>query len=426
MSVLVEKMSVLAANLREERKALSKAHEETKIGEVTAGQVLGGMRGIPALVCDTSSVNADEGLRIRNMPILDLTTKLPEEIFWLLLTGEHPSAGEVEELRAEFARHADIPEYVFHVLKAMPADSHAMTMFSTAVLVMGQESVFRKQYDEGINKNDLWKPMLEDSIILLGRITGIAAAIYRMKFKDGVRIAPDPTLDWGANYAKMLGVSDDPKFIELIRMYLVLHSDHEGGNVSAMTGNTVASALSDIYYSISAALNGLAGPLHGLANQECLGFVMEIYEHFKGVPTDEQLKQFAWDRLNSGQVIPGYGHAVLRVEDPRFTAFYNFGKANIDTGTDPIFGIVDALYNVIPGVLTEQGKAKNVKPNVDAASGSLLYHFGLKEYDFYTVMFGVSRAMGICAQVVLARAAGNGLIRPKGLTTMQLKKTLGV
>ncbi len=425
MSVLVEKMNVLAGHLREERKALSKAHEETKIGEVTAGQVLGGMRGIPALVCDTSSVNADEGLRIRNIPILDLTTKLPEEIFWLLLTGEHPTSAEVEELRAEFANHADIPDYVFDVLKAMPADSHPMTMFSTAVLVMGRESKFRKQYDEGLGKNDLWKPMLEDSIILLGRITGIAAAIYRLKFRDGSRIAPDPSLDWGANYAKMLGVSDNPKFTELIRMYLVLHSDHEGGNVSAMTGNTVSSALSDIYYSISAALNGLAGPLHGLANQECLAFVMEIYEHFKGVPSDEDLKKFAWDRLNSGQVIPGYGHAVLRVEDPRFTAFYNFGKANIDTTQDPIFGIVDALYKVIPGVLTEQGKAKNVKPNVDAASGSLLYHFGLKEYDFYTVMFGVSRAMGICAQVVLARAAGNGLIRPKGLTTPQLKKLLG-
>ncbi|MBT7524253.1 MAG: citrate (Si)-synthase, partial [Candidatus Marinimicrobia bacterium] len=195
--------------------------------------------------------------------------------------------------------------------------------------------------------------------------------------------------------------------------------DHEGGNVSAFSSLTVASALSSPFLSVAAGLNGLAGPLHGLANQECLKFVLDVKDHFKTVPSDEDLKDFCWDRLNNGRVIPGYGHAVLRCPDPRFSAFMDFGENYIRN--DDIFSIVQSLFKVVPPVLLEQGKAKNPWPNVDAASGSLLYYYGLKEFNYYTVLFSISRSMGIIAQMVINRAMGIPITRPKSVTTEWIK-----
>ena len=184
----------------------------------------------------------------------------------------------------------------------------------------------------------------------------------------------------------------------------------------------MASALSDPYYAVSAGLNGLAGPLHGLANQECLKFVLRIRDHFSGTPTRKELREFCWERLNSGRVIPGYGHAVLRCPDPRFKAFINFGKEHIHN--DDIFDIVTGLFEIAPEVLREQGKAKNPWPNVDAASGSLLYYYGLKQFNYYTVLFSISRAMGMIAQMVWERALGIPITRPKSVTTEWIKKNI--
>ncbi|MBI4177953.1 citrate (Si)-synthase, partial [bacterium] len=205
----------------------------------------------------------------------------------------------------------------------------------------------------------------------------------------------------------------------LMRLYMSLHCDLEGGNASAFTSHVVSSTLSDPYYSISAGFNALAGPLHGLANQECLQFVLDVRKKFKGVPTKDQFREYCWSVLNSGRVIPGYGHAVLRVTDPRFTAFHQFGK--LVCPNDEVFRIVDMGFEVIPQVLKEQGKAKNVWPNVDAGSGALLYHFGITQDIYYTVFFAVSRALGLVAQLVLDRAMLIPLTRPKSFTVAWLK-----
>ena len=184
----------------------------------------------------------------------------------------------------------------------------------------------------------------------------------------------------------------------------------------------MASSLSSPFLAVGAGFNGLAGPLHGLANQECLKFVLEIRDHFNGKPSDKELKEFCWNRLNNGRVIPGYGHAVLRCPDPRFTAFMDFGKEHIQN--DDVFGIVKALFDVVPPVLEEHGKAKNPWPNVDAASGSLLYYYGLKEFNYYTVLFSLSRAMGIVSQIVINRALRIPITRPKSVTTDWLKNNI--
>jgi len=424
MASLKEKLAEQIPGLREEIKKLLAEHGSKVISEVTVAQAYGGMRGVKALICDTSLVEPDKGLIIRGIPIAELTDRLPEEIFYLLCTGQLPDKAALSDLQNEFVRRGQVPDYVWAVLKAMPADSHPMAMLSTAILSMQRESVFKKQYDAGLKKTDQWMPALEDALNLLARLPGVAAGIYRIRFNKGEPIPPDPKLDWGANYAHMLGI-EDPKgdFANLMRLYLVLHSDHEGGNVSAHVCHTVASALSDAYYAVSAGLNGLAGPLHGLANQECLKFVLAIKDKYNGVPTAEQLKEFCWDTLNSGRVIPGYGHAVLRVTDPRFTAFHEFGKRVCPD--DPVFQIVSRLFEVVPDILKEQGKAKDPYPNVDAGSGSLLYHFGLTEFDYYTVLFGVSRALGMCAQMIVNRAMGAPIERPKSVGTQWVKQQVG-
>ena len=423
MATLKEKLAQKIPAWREEIQKLNKEYGDKVIGEVTVGQAYGGMRGVKGLVCDTSEVPPDKGLIIRGIPVGQLTDKLPEEVFYLLCTGELPDKESLKSLQDDLKKRSGTPEYVWSVLKAMPANSHPMTMLNTAILVMEGESVFKKRYNEGMKKDVYWDAMLEDSLNLIAKLPEIAAGIYKMRFNKGNRIAPKPELDMGANYVHMLGIPDPTgNFANLMRLYLTLHSDHESGNVSAATTHTVASALSDIYYALSAGLNGLAGPLHGLANQECLGWILMVKDKFKGVPSDEDLRKFAWDTLNSGKVIPGYGHAVLRITDPRFAAFLDFGKKYCSN--DPVFQIVAKVYDIVPKVLVEQGKAKDPWPNVDASSGSLLYHFGMTEFDYYTVLFSVSRALGVCAQAIISRATGSPIVRPKSVTTEWMKKTV--
>jgi citrate synthase len=403
---------------QDEVRSVVKEKGDVKISDVTVSQAYGGMRGIKGLNCETSAVSADKGLIIRGYPLLEITHISPEEVFYLLLTGDLPDADALLDIQTQLREHQEVPDYVWNILEAMPENSHPMTMLTTAIQSMQVDSLFANKYDEGMDKADFWKWTLEDGIRLVAKLTGIGAGIYRMRFNKGERIAPDNSLDWAGNFAQMLGIEGDD-FKKLMRLYLMLHSDHEGGNVSAFSSLTVASALSSPFLSVSAGLNGLAGPLHGLANQECLKFVLEVRDHFDGVPSVEELREFCWDRLNGGRVIPGYGHAVLRCSDPRFTAFIDFGKAYIQN--DDIFSIVGSLFEVVPSVLKEQGKAKNPWPNVDAASGSLLYYYGLTEFNYYTVLFSLSRAMGMVSQMVINRALGIPIMRPKSITTKWIK-----
>ena len=409
--------------LQNDIKKLISEKGEQKISEVTVAQAYSGLRGIKAFVCDTSSVSADKGLIIRGIPLLEMTHVLPEEVFYLLLTGKLPNKVELQELQEEFSKHLSVPSYVWNILKEMPEDAHPMTMFNTGILAMQGESIFYEKYSKGMPKTEYWEAVLDDGIRLLAKLPSLGAGIYRMRFNKGDRIDADPNKDWSGNFVHMVGLPDESGDLhKLMQLYFMLHCDHEGGNVSAFASHTVASALSDPYYAVSAGLNGLAGPLHGLANQECLKFVLGVRDEFNGLPNSEQLKEYCWNRLKNGQVIPGYGHAVLRCPDPRFSAFVKFGQDHIKN--DEVFGIVDLLFKVVPDVLQEHGKAKNPWPNVDAASGSLLYYYGLKEFNYYTVLFSLSRVMGIVSQIVINRALRIPITRPKSVSIDWLKNNI--
>lgn len=421
MSTLKETLSARIPGWREEIKEIVQKFGDQVISQVTVAQAYGGMRGVKGMICDTSIVNPDQGLVVRGRPISELTDRLPEELFFLLLTGELPDERALRDLQDDLRARGEVPAYVWKVLYDLPKGTHPMEMFDAAILILERESLFRQRYTEGMRKDEYWEPALEDSLRLIAKLPALAAGTYRIRFEKGEPLPSDPELDWGGNYAHLLGIPDPTgEFANLIRLYLTLHCDHEAGNVSANTCHTVASSLADPYYAVSAGLSGLAGPLHGLASQECIRFVLDIHDEFGGVPTEDKLRKYVWSYLESGRVVPGYGHAVLRATDPRFTALHQFGQRVCKD--DPVFRIVDLGFQVIPKILMEQGKAKNPYPNVDAATGAMLYHFGITEFSYYTVVFGVSRALGMLAQLVWNRAMGTPITRPKSVSTEWIRE----
>lgn len=423
---LREKADLLGQDIKD----LIKQHGDFKIGEITLSQLYQGMRGMTGLVTETSLLDAEEGIRFRGYSIPELREKLPkadggieplpEGLFHLMLLGELPTKEDVDHVSATWGRRSHVPNYVFDVIEALPASTHPMTQFSVGVMALQKESVFAKAYAKGINKKDHWDYVYEDTMNLIARLPRVAAYIYRRKYKGGDHIQPDGLLDWAGNFAHMLGF-EDKGFYALMRLYMTIHADHEGGNVSAHTTHLVGSALSDPYLAFAAGLNGLAGPLHGLANQEVIRWIEEMQQELDTQsPDKDQIAGYIRKTLSEGKVVPGYGHAVLRKTDPRFTAQMEFGKTHCPD--DPLVQTVWNIYEVAPEILESTGKIKNPWPNVDAHSGALLKHYGLVEEEFYTVLFGVSRALGVLASLCWDRALGLPLERPKSVTTDYLKK----
>jgi len=413
---------------------LIKEFGDNVVDQVTVSQVIGGMRGIKSLVTDISYLDPDEGIRYRGYTLPEVLEKLPkptgaempyvEGLYYLLLTGEIPTKDEVNDVMITFRNRRIIPLYVWDVIDSFPSESHPMAILSAAVTSLQRESHFNIKYKKGMSKMDYWNATFEDSTNLLAKMPLIGAYIYNKLYhpENGHRY-PDPSLDLGANFAYMMG--KEKPYDDVARMYFIIHADHESGNVSAHTGHLVASSLSDVYFATSAMINGLAGPLHGLANQEVLRWLQGLMDQMGGeTPTEEEMKKYVWDTLNSGQVIPGYGHAVLRKTDPRYTVQREFCLKHLPD--DKIFKYVDALYKVVPDILREQGKAKNPWPNVDAQSGVVQWHYGVTQYDFYTVLFAIGRSFGVLSNIIWDRALGYPLERPKSITTDMLEKMVGV
>ncbi|XP_012444960.1 citrate synthase, mitochondrial [Gossypium raimondii] len=420
---LHSQLKELIPEQQERLKKLRAEHGKVQLGNITVDMVIGGMRGMTGLLWETSLLDPDEGIRFRGLSIPECQKllpavkpdgePLPEGLLWLLLTGKVPSKAQVDALSQELRDRAVVPDYVFKAIDALPVSAHPMTQFATGVMALQVQSEFQKAYEKGISKLKYWEPTYEDALSLIACVPLVASYVYRRMYKDGKFIPMDDSLDYGGNFSHMLGFSSH-QMHELMRLYVTIHSDHEGGNVSAHTGHLVGSALSDPYLSFAAALNGLAGPLHGLANQEVLLWIKSVVDECGENISKEQLKDYVWKTLNGGKVVPGFGHGVLRKTDPRYMCQREFALKHLPD--DPLFKLVSQLYEVVPPILTELGKVKNPWPNVDAHSGVLLNHFGLTEARYYTVLFGVSRSIGICSQLIWDRALGLPLERPKSVT----------
>ena len=429
MGVIKDRFKEKADATAIEIKEILKEHGNKVIGEVVLAQVYQGMRGITGLLTETSLLDSQDGIRFRGYSIPELQEKLPkapggseplpEGLFYLMLVGELPTEEDVQHLTSVWQRRSHVPNHVFATIEALPVSTHPMTQFVVAIMALQTESQFAKKYAAGMNKKEYWEAVFDDSMDLIARLPRVAAYIYRRKYKGGNHIQPNGLLDWAGNFAHMMGYETE-EFMELMRLYMTIHADHEGGNVSAHTTHLVGSALSDPYLSFAAGMNGLAGPLHGLANQEVIKWIFEMREELKTeLPTKEQISDYVKKTLTEGKVVPGYGHAVLRKTDPRFTAQMAFGKKHMPD--DPLVQTVWNIYEAVPPILQSLGKIKNPWPNVDAHSGALLVHYGMEEYEFYTVLFGVSRSLGVLASLCWDRALGFPLERPKSITNAQVK-----
>ncbi len=429
---LKQKFEKIIQPARDERKDLILEHGHKVIGDITLRQIYSGMRGMISMVTETSKLDPEDGIKFRGYSLEELLNLLPtfkggkqpmpEGIFYLMLIGELPSQEDVELISEEWKKRSNVPSHVFSVLDSFPKDAHPMTQFSAAILALRGDSCFMEAYNEGVRKKDYWDSSYEDAMNLIAVLPRVAAYIYRRVYKNNEHIPPNLNLDWSGNFAHMLGF-DDEEFHELMRLYLTIHADHEGGNVSAHTSHLVSSALSDAYLSFSAGMNGLAGPLHGLANQEVVKWLLKMKEYYNGkVPTKEQVSEYVKKTLSDGRVIPGFGHAVLRKTDPRYVAQRNFALKYLKDYD--LFDLVSKVYEVVPPILEATGKVKNPWPNVDAHSGVLLLKYGMNEYDFFTVLFGVSRSLGILSQLIWNRAVGSPIERPVSMPTNIIKKKL--
>lgn len=391
---------------REVIRKLKMEHGSKILGKVTIEQAYGGMRDIKGLIYETSLLDAQEGIRFRGFTIPELRKKssflekglprlrdepLPEGIFYLLLTGEMPTHEQVQAISEEWKDRANsfgIPEHVQKMIRGLPKDLHPMSKLSIGLLALQARSQFAMEYSAGtMSKGDLWKAAYEDTCNLLAVLPSLASLIYTSHYnKKGDVVVVVTEGDWAGRFAQQLGFQGDSSFTELLRLYLTIHVDHEGGNVSAHATKLVGSTLADPFLAYSAGLNGLAGPLHGLANQEVLAWLERLVKNIGLDGSEDKLREYLWGELKAGRVIPGYGHAVLRVTDPRYTVQRNFALRHLPN--DPYFRLTSRLYEIVPKILHEQGKTKNPYPNVDAHSGILLKHYGLEEKSFYTVKSG--------------------------------------
>ncbi len=404
-----------------------KEHSQIKIGDVTLSHILRGMRGLKVLPSETSYLDPYEGIRFRGYTVQEVLEKLPkpagsempynEAQFYLLMTGDIPTEEELIEVIEIFKEKREVPKYVFDALNAFPVNARSDAMLAAAIDSMEWESAFLKACnDRKITKINAWEYMFEDVLNLLPKIPVIAAYIYRLKYKDNNQIPPDKDLDFGGNFAHMMGI--DKPYDDFSRLYFTLLSDHESGNVFAHTTLLVASAWADAYYSLAAGVNGLAGLLHGGATREALRWLKLLLSKLNNkMPTKKDIEQFCWETLISGQIIPGYGHAVLRIPDPRFIAQLEFSKKYLPE--DTLIQLVSLLYEIAPKVLKKQGKVKNPWPNCDNITGAIQNYYGVNE-DFFSVLFAVAISIGTLSNLVWNKALQYPIERPGSITVDQM------
>ena len=377
---------------------------------VTRAHLDTGLRGFPVGSCMTSAVDPIRGVSYVGYPIEELAYRDPEEIAYLLYHRELPDADQLAAYKRLLADRTGLPQSVLDALRTLPKEGHPMEWLITGLVLCGM-----------VCKTGDW---LQDAHNVTAKTPELIAAIFRIRQGWGDPIPPRPELGLIENFVHMLGVpgGDPAKLDELLRVFYVLHMDHGGGNLSTFVGKAVASSLTDMWSSLAAGMAGLYGPLHGRANQECIESVIEF-----GSPDPADVEAKVRAKLAAGEVVAGFGHAVLRAEDPRAKVQYVLGEKLCPD--DVLFRTAVTMRTVVPAILKENPKIQNPYPNVDAVSGTLLNACGLTNYEYYTLLFGLSRLPGIAAQIVDERTrlrGGKGvpIYRPKYVALQQPPRSL--
>ena len=386
--------------------------EEEELFTITAKHLDSGMRGIPVGTCQTSYVDPLEGVHYVGYPVGDLANMEEEDVVFLLLNKHLPTAEESIAFRKELTHRAeDMPTGALRVLESLtPGSGHPMDWLSIGIMALGAA--------------ETTGDVRIDSINLIARMPELMARIFLLRGGRKEKLRPrKPELGLVENFVHMLGIDDEEaeKMTRVIKFFFILHMDHGGGNLSTFSGKAVASGRASVYASLASAMNALSGPLHGRANQSCLEFVQRI-----GTSDHDEIEKFVRSELAARRPIYGFGHGVLRAEDPRARLLLELGE-NV-CPDDPNFKIAKALREVVPDILKEIPKISTPYPNVDLASGSLLHSVGFRKPDYYTTFFGWARVAGICAQIMDERKSRDGrgapIYRPKYLAKNQPKKRI--
>ncbi len=369
-----------------------------------------GLRGYPVGTCETSYVDPQEGVSYVGYPIAELAFLPAEDIIHLLFNKTLPTDAERQAVVDDIAERSEVSADAVAAISALPASGHPMDLFCAAIQILGMTGKTDDYYEDALN--------------LVARIPTALAAIFRKRENWGDPIPSQPDRGYVSNFVHMLGMpgGDEEKLTRLLSVYYNLHADHGGGNLSTFTGRAVASGLADMYRSMASGMNALAGPRHGMANQDAFKMVQEVNS------TDpEQAAETLRQRLADGGLIFGFGHAVLRQEDPRAKVQLAVGEELCPD--DYWFNVVKAVRQAGIQVLGENPKVSNPYPNVDLISGSLVNALGFTDPDYYTTLFGWSRIAGIGAQIVDERLrARNGrgvaIYRPRYIPVNQPSRSL--
>jgi citrate synthase len=379
---------------------------EEVLFQITKDQLETGLRGYPCGYCTTSHVDPVKGLYYSDVPVSSLTNHTPEQVIYLLYHGKEGTTKDVETFFSELKKRATLSKETIDSIQKLPKKGHPMKLFSSALLLVGM-----------LEGKSNYK---EDCLDVIAKLPHIAAVVINYHAGWGQTLNPDPSLGYMASFAEMLkvpNVSSD-RLVEAFTLFNILHYDHGGGNLSAFVGKAVASGLEDMYGSLCSAMCALAGPRHGKANQDCLEFTQSMLEEVGKNATEQEVENAIRKRLESGKLVFGFGHAVLRVEDPRATVQYDYVMKRYPD--HPLVKMSLLLRKVGPKVLKENPKISNPYPNVDAISGSLLTAVGFGHPNYYTVLFGLARCVGIAIQILYERQEARGgkgtpIVRPKYL-----------
>ena len=380
--------------------------DEESIFDLTTAHLNTGMRGIPVGTCRTSFVTPTEGVHYCGYPISELAMMSPEDIVYLLFHKELPNLEQSSEFRENLQSRGALPPGVEEVLATLPKNGHPMDWLSIGIHTLGMLG--------GVGD---WS---EDALNLIARMPRLLGLIFRYREGRTENIPDDDlSLPLVGRFTNTLDINNVDKAVmnRVLSTYLVLHMDHGGGNLSTFAGKAVASGHATVYASMSGAMNALSGPLHGRANQSCFEFVKRI-----GTSDPAEVERFVRGELEAKRPVFGFGHAVLRAEDPRATVQFALGEEICPD--DEFFRIIRVLREIAPMVLSENPKISNPNANVDIASGTLLNFVGLQDPEYYTTFFGWARVAGIGAQIVDERTVmrdGKGIpiYRPKYIAENQ-------
>jgi len=424
MSLIIERAKERMPHNRERYQRLLKDYGERPVTEtpLTVENLLRGNRGVPASLTDTSFVHPKDGLQfLGKTPCQDMVLKLasvPEQAFWYMLLDDFPSDAELHDFQRDLQARSQLPDYAWAVLDALPADMHPMSQLQVVTNALEGEAQFRPRYQQGMPRQEHWLWMLEDGLDLIARLHQVAAAVYRRSFLQAARLAPDPALDWAAQFVQMLGMDDAHGLLTAyMRQYVITHADHEAANASANTAAIINSTLATMASTLAGAFQALSGPLHGMANQDALGFVENAQAHFGRLPTPEEAEAYLHDFVAAGGIVPGFGHGQLRDLDARFVVLTAFLEQTPEMAQQhDVIACMRIFAEIGPGALKQFPKIANPNPNIDFGSGAVLYGLGLRQRTFYTVLFSISRMWGVVAQAVRARAELRPLVRPLSYT----------